>query len=305
MSTSSSYTKRNKDDYLFQVRIDPSKFTSWECLQSNFPRNKAHDCVINAYHFLGIITDRYEAEQLASLKNLKAEGTTHFERLELIYKYLTSAKMRQETYEVPLITRTDNPYSEWVAYFKSVLKPNYATMINLYPPSGIGHTILVYMDQNRQLYLVDPQKLRIFISDSQDAIKMLANFDKMNIIMKKPKKGRLTTLSSFEENPVKKRRVTNINKSNLKINIVLPTKRNTQKRQQLVTNKRNQSRRTQQLVTNKRNQSRRTQRRKRSSSHLSKPRRKKRSSKSAFAPMEISSSNKRTSSAVIPMDISV
>jgi hypothetical protein len=273
MSTSSSYTRRHKTDYLFQVRVDPNKFTSWECLQKYASRKKVMDCAINVYHFLEIISDRYEAEQLASLKNL-TNGTDHTERVELIYKYMTNKKTRQQTYETLLVANENNLYLEWVAYFKQELKPNHATMVNVYPPTGTGHAILAYMNENNQLSFVDPQQLRIFVSDSQEAREWLSKYDKMYIIMKKPKKGRLISLTSLDENLVKKRRATDINnqrgtrkKRNRKMNKVYKTKRRGSQQH----------------------------------SSTSKRRQKRKNRSSDFAQMDISSSKKRTSSA---MDIS-
>jgi|LauGreDrversion4_2_1035121.scaffolds.fasta_scaffold48437_3 hypothetical protein len=254
--TSDSY----REPYLFQIEVDLDKIQSWECLQKNFSRNKAQDCAINVLHLLNIIQDRLSAEEIASFKNITKSGTTPAEIIEYITKYINKHDARKyivdKCEEVEVNTRS---YEKWLSNLSIYLKPNHATIFNMFltktRAKSIGHSILAYMTNDKQLYFLDPQQEKILnVTDIMDMFEkgrynMLCLFFKDPTlaplaVAPNPKKHKRSELQiTIRKTKTKKQRRSSTPRTKKRKRTILSfLSRNRQKRKSIIQSKRRKSR---------------------------------------------------------------
>jgi hypothetical protein len=209
-NTSDKHTSNNdnSEQTLFQIKADLDKIQGWQCLQKNVERSEANDCTINVLHLLSIIPDRLYAESIALFKNITKSGTKNAEIIEYISKYMNVRGVKKNIIDkCEEVDVKSKSYETWLKNLSIYLKPNHATIFNMAlskpNPKTIGHTILAYMTDDKQLFFLDPQQEKILnVSDITDMFEK-GKYNVLCLFFKHSKQEPLTDAP----NPKKHKRV--------------------------------------------------------------------------------------------------
>ena len=162
-------------------KINPSKLQNWKRLDPNFPKEKATDCAVNTFSYLGVFDNLQSDEEVklkAHLLNITGKGTTIPEKVGTIYDKLHL--ITREKYDVKCVLDliVYNPKDKYIwerrleksklssyCKYKSgflndidyIMKNGEFTLFDFYRYDGTGHSV-VLGKVNDSLYIIDPQQ---------------------------------------------------------------------------------------------------------------------------------------------------
>ena len=152
-------------------RITDGKMNEWNCLDSNFPREKAYDCTINVITFFNLL-NRSEAEEIAHRKNVEAyqpfsfkKGTYEYELINHFFHITSDDPIRTKEYKFTEFSFQSN----YIHILEQSLTPGYGTIINMKcnHTNCVWHSMIAAVNGNGKLVMIDPQQMKTYLTYSE------------------------------------------------------------------------------------------------------------------------------------------